>query len=288
MFGYIKADTPNMYVKDTVLYKAMYCGLCKGIGKTCGQRARFVLNYDLTFLSVLLHNITNQDVKIENQRCAIHRLKKRPIAVVDNLTERIATLNVLLAYHKLNDDVIDNNKGRIKRSFFKSAYKKAIKNEPLMDVVIKKWYDKLLNLERTKCDSPDIVADPFGSMMQELIKVIIGEECDENLMELAYYLGKWIYLIDALDDFDKDIKNNNYNVFTLMYPQILSQNDLLLKYRQDIILIFASILNRINELTFKLDYKFNHDLIDNIFYKGLSVQTKKILERQKCKNTSKF
>ena len=129
MFGYIKADTPNMYVKDTVLYKAMYCGLCKGIGKTCGQRARFVLNYDLTFLSVLLHNITNQDVKIENQRCAIHRLKKRPIAVVDILNERIATLNVLLAYHKLNDDVIDNNKGRIKRSFFNKAYKRAKKLE---------------------------------------------------------------------------------------------------------------------------------------------------------------
>ena len=57
MFGYVKTDLPNMYVKDTVLYKAMYCGLCKGIGKVCGQKGRLALNYDLTFLSVFVHNI---------------------------------------------------------------------------------------------------------------------------------------------------------------------------------------------------------------------------------------
>ena len=118
MFGYIKTDLPNMYVKDTVLYQAMYCSLCKGIGQTCGQKARFVLNYDLTFLSVLLHNLSDIDVKVEKQLCVIHRFRKRPIALVDDLTKRIASLNVILAYHKLNDDVIDNGKGRIKRSFF--------------------------------------------------------------------------------------------------------------------------------------------------------------------------
>lgn len=57
MFGYVKTDFPNLYVKDTVLYKAMYCGLCKGIGRTCGQKGRFLLNYDLTFLSVFMHNV---------------------------------------------------------------------------------------------------------------------------------------------------------------------------------------------------------------------------------------
>ena len=75
MFGYIKTDLPNMYIKDTVLYQAMYCSLCKGIGQTCGQKARFVLNYDLTFLSVLLHNVADVDVKVEKQHCVIHRLR---------------------------------------------------------------------------------------------------------------------------------------------------------------------------------------------------------------------
>ena len=127
MFGYVKTDFPYLYVKDTVLYKAMYCSLCKGIAKTCGQKGRFLLNYDLTFLSVLVHNLMGIDVKIEKQRCVIHHIRKRPIALVDKLTERFASLNVILAHYKLNDDVIDGGKGKLGRAYFNSAYKKAKK-----------------------------------------------------------------------------------------------------------------------------------------------------------------
>ena len=279
MFGYIKTDLPNMYMKDTVLYQAMYCGLCKGIGKTCGQNARFVLNYDLTFLSVLLHNLQNLDVKVEKQHCVVHPIRKKPIALVDDLTERIAYLNVILAYYKLSDDVIDNGKGRLKRSFFSGAYKKAKKNEPEIDKIVKNRYDELLKLEKEKCDSMDIVADPFGNMMQDIV---------EEIKELAFCLGKWIYLIDALDDFDKDKKKKNFNVFINLYPTIKDKTQLLCEEKKELTVVFASILNRIAELAGKLNYKFNHDLIDNVFYRGLLVQTKRIMENEKCKNTSKF
>ncbi len=288
MFGYIKTDLPNMYIKDTVLYQAMYCGLCKGIGKTCGQKARFVLNYDLTFLSVLLHNLQNLDVKVEKQRCIVHQIKKRPIAMVDELTERIARLNVILAYHKLNDDVIDSGKGRLKRNFFKSAYKKAKKNEPELDNIVKIRYEELLKLEEAKCDSMDIVADPFGNMMQDIVGVILKNNLTEEIKELAYYLGKWIYLIDALDDFNKDKKKKNYNVFINLFPSVNDKEQLLCEQRQELTIVFASVLNRIAELASKLNFKFNHDLIDNVLYRGLAMQTKRIMENEKCKNTSKF
>ena len=229
MFGYIKTDFPNMYIKDTVLYQVMYCSLCKGIGQTCGQKARFVLNYDLTFLSVLLHNLSDFDVKVEKQHCVIHRFRKRPIALVDDLTKRIASLNVILAYHKLNDDVIDNGKGKIKRSFFKKSYKKAKKLEPQIDAIVKERYKELLKLEKNNCDSADIVADPFGNMMQEIVQILMGDKCNDVLNELAYNLGKWIYLIDALDDFDKDKKKKNYNVFINAYQNIETQEQLLIE-----------------------------------------------------------
>ena len=288
MFGYIKTDLPNMYIKDTVLYQAMYCSLCKGIGQTCGQKARFVLNYDLTFLSVLLHNLSDIDVKVEKQHCVIHRIRKRPIALVDDLTKRIASLNVILAYHKLNDDVIDSGKGRIKRSFFKKAYKKAKKSEPIIDAIVQQRYDELLKLEKNNCDSVDLVADPFGNMMQDIVQIIMGEKCTEELNELSYNLGKWIYLIDALDDFDKDKKKKNYNVFINAYPNVKSQEELLKINKQDLILIFGSVLNKIGDLTSKLNYKFNHDLIDNVLYRGLGAQTKRIMEREKCEKTTKY
>lgn len=288
MFGYVKTDRPNMYVKDTVLYGAMYCGLCKGIGKVCGQRARLVLNYDLTFLSVLLHNLKGLDAKIEKQRCVIHQIKKRPIAVPDELTHRIACLNVILARYKLNDDVVDNNKGRFKRAFLSKAYKRAKKLEPQIDSIVKKRYDELLALEKQGCDSVDIVADPFGMMMQEIVEMLMGEACDENVMSLAYHLGKWIYLIDALDDFDKDIKKNNFNVFVNMYKDVIKKSDLILTRQNELILIFASVLNKIAELSKLLKYKFNHDLTDNVLMRGLACQTKNIMENRICENTTKY
>lgn len=288
MFGYIKTDFPNLFVKDVALYKAMYCGLCKGIGKVCGTKGRLVLNYDLTFLSVLLHNISNIDVKIENQTCIIHPIKKRSVAIPDKLTERIASLNVILAHYKLNDDVLDNGKGKIKRAFFSKPYKKAKKLEPKLDEIVCKRYDELLKYERSNGDSIDFSADPFGQMMQEVVKELVGEIFDENLSNLSYNLGKWIYLIDALDDFDKDKKKNNFNVFVNSYKDMENKSQLVDKNAQSLSLIFGSILNEIEKSAKQLKFNFNNDLITNVLLLGLKAQTKQIMENKKCKNTTKF
>lgn len=281
MFGYVKTDMPNMYVKDTVLYKAMYCGLCKGIGKVSGQRGRLVLNYDLTFLSVFLHNVLGVDVKVEKQRCIIHHIRKRPVAVPDELTERIAALNVILAYYKVCDDVIDSKKGRLKRALINKAYKRAKKKEPELNRIVKERYDELLKYEKINGNSIDFASDPFGKMMQEVVAQLIGDCVTEDLLAIAYDLGKWIYLIDALDDFDKDIKKKNYNVFVNSYIEIKSRKELTEKKAQDLSIVFGSVLNDIADKAKNISYKFNHDLVDNILLKGLFLQTKTIMESKK-------
>ena len=288
MFGYVKTDYPNLYVKDTVLYRAMYCGLCKSIGEICGQKARLALNYDLAFLSVLLHNLKDQDVEINKEHCVIHRIGKHPIAKTDDLTRRIGALNVILAYHKLNDDVIDQNKGRIKRNFFKSAYKKAVKCEPKLDEIVKKMYVKLREYEQKNIESIDVVSDPFGIMMQEIVSELLGPQYSESVADLSYNLGKWIYLIDALDDFDKDKKKGSFNVFVNMYPEITSKETFVKEKEFDIVAVFGAIISQIDENTKNLKYNFNHDLIDNVLICGIKKQTKLIMENKKCKNTSKY
>lgn len=288
MFGYVKTDFPNLYVKDTVLYKAMYCGLCKSIGSVCGQRGRLVLNYDLAFLSVFVHNLMNVDVVIEKQRCVIHRIRKRPIANPDELSKKIGALNVILARYKLSDDVLDEGKGRLSRAFFNKAYKKAKKFVPEFDVIVKKRYAELLNYEKNSCDSIDMISDPFGNMIKESVSVLMGDVADENVLTLSYNLGKWIYLIDALDDFDKDKKKGSYNVFLKIYPEISSKQELIKQKNNDLVSIFGSIIGDIAERAKVLKYKFNHDLTDNVLMSGLRIQTKKIMENIKCKNTTKF
>lgn len=287
MFGYIKTDIPNMFVKDTVLYKEMYCGLCKSIGNKCGNTARFCLNYDLAFLSLLLHNVCDVDVKIEKKRCIAHWVIKRPIAKPDALSDRIACLNVIMAYYKILDDVLDNNKGKGKRAIFKSAYKKAKKSEPVLDEIVKNRYEELTKYEALKGDSIDQASDPFGNMIKDISKVITEELYSDELGQLCYSLGKWIYLIDALDDYDKDLKSKSYNVFVNLYNES-NKSELINKHGKDLEHTFGFLLCDISELSNKLNYKFNHDLIDNILLRGIREQTKKVMEGNKCKNTIKY
>lgn len=287
MFGYVKTDLPNMYMKDNLLYKSLYCGLCKGIGKCCGQRARMLLSYDLTFLSAFLHNVNNVDVVVKKQRCVLHHIIPRPIAVPDDLTKRIGSLNVLLGYHKLNDDVLDSGKGKIKRTFFKKSYKKAKKHEPILDSIVDKWYKQLLEYEKQKIDSIDICADPFGQMIAEVVKELCDENFDQNIYDLSYKLGKWIYLIDAIDDYDKDIAKGNFNVFVNSY-KAKDKNLLITNNAIDIVYIFSELLMGIEKDFYNIKFHFNNDLIKNILILGLKEQTKLILESKKCKNTTKY
>lgn len=285
MFGYVKTDDQNLYIKDFVLYRSLYCGLCKSIGGTCGQKARLALNYDLTFLSAFFHNILGVDVQIEKKRCVTHWFKRRQIAKRDALTDKIACLNVILAYHKLTDDVIDNGKGRLKRSFFKSSYKKAVKREPELDEIVKRNYQILLDYEKAGGESIDIASDSFANMIKEISMVILADKSTEITQNISYNLGKWIYLIDALDDFDKDLKKNQYNPFVKTFPNVKSKQELIKQYLQDIEYIFGELLISIANDAKKIDYKFNHDLTDNIIFRGLAKTTQAVM--QPCKKGKK-
>ena len=279
MFGYVKGDTPNMYVKDTVLYKALYCGLCKGIAKTCGTKARFALSYDLAFLSAFIHNVKGIDVKVEKEHCIIHPIVKRPIANVTDLTKRIAILNVILAYYKTEDAVNDSEGGKFKRAMFKSSYKKAKKSEPLLDKIVKTRYDELRKIEKANSDSIDISADPFGNMMKDLVEELLEEDYTEDLGEIAYNLGKWVYLIDAIDDYDKDLKKKSFNVFVNSY-KLESKKKLIEEKGNEIIAYLSPAIMSIGELSTKVNYKFNHDLCDDILQRGLIAETKRIMEKK--------
>ena len=136
MFGYIRYDLPNLFVKDFMLYKALYCGLCKGIARSCGNAARMGLSYDVTFLSALLHNMTGQDIRIEEQHCFEHCISRQPIACVDALTEELGALNTILVYYKLTDDIADGDRGRGKRLWFRRGFARAGEKYPELEQIV--------------------------------------------------------------------------------------------------------------------------------------------------------
>ncbi len=288
MFGYVRPDMPYLYIKDQTLYEALYCGVCKGIGQVCGQTARMGLTYDIAFLSALLHNLLGQDVKVEKQHCLTHCIRSKQMAEVDELTKKLGALNTELAYYKCVDDIEDGDKGGIKKLAFNRGHKRAIKAYPELCDIVRKGIEEQALIEKASTDSIDRAADPSATMMARLSEYFLEDKKSEDAYALFYDVGKWVYLIDALDDYDKDVKKNAYNPFRLAYGAE-SKCALIEAQAEDLQFIFGTLFTDIQERLAKLPMSFNRDLVDNILLRGLPAETKRVMQGscEACKKHKK-
>ena len=287
MFGYVRADTPYLYIKDDNLYRAMYCGVCKGIGQVCGQAARMGLSYDVTFLSVILHNIAGVDVKIEKSHCLTHCIRTRQMAETDELTRRLGALNTALVYYKYTDDIQDGDKGRGKRLWFKRGFQKVKQKYPEIERVVRENLANQEKVEKAKTESLDRAADATANMLAEFSDYALGEKKTSATHNLFYAVGKWIYLIDALDDYDKDVKKGAYNPFALAFKAPCKKELLEGKSGEDVRYAFHSLFFDIRENLSQIHFHFNRDLSDNILLRGLPATTKRVMEGEDCAKNCK-
>ena len=275
MFGYVRYDLPNLFVKDMMLYKALYCGLCKSIGAACGQTARIGLSYDMTFLSALLHNMTGTDVVIEKQNCFEHTIKKRPIAKVDDLTKALGALNTVLVYYKLTDDFEDGERARGKRLWFKKGFKRAKRDYPEIAATVEAFMKEQAKAEKEQ-SSVDRAADPTANMMVKLSRLFLKDKAGAGSDELFYALGKWVYLIDALDDYDKDKKRGNFNPFVNEYGK-KSKEELIKEHGEEVNFLFDTLFYDLREGLAGCKFYFNRDLTDNVILRGIPLETMRVL-----------
>lgn len=287
MFGYVRPDLPYLYIKDEVLYKAMYCGVCKGISGSCGQCARMGLSYDVAFLSVLLHNIAGVDVKIQKSHCLTHVIRKKPMAEVDELMRKLGAVNTELAYYKYTDDIKDGDKGRGKRLWFVSGHKRVKKKYPEITEIIERNLALQEQTEKSMTDSMDRAADSTANMIAELSDYLLEDKKTPQTRALCYAIGKWIYLIDALDDYDKDKKKGAYNPFLLAYGAE-NRKELVEKHGEDLQFIFNSLFYDIRENLTNTKLYFNRDLVDNVLLRGLPTMTKRIVLGKGCRKDKDF
>ena len=279
MFGYLKPDKPYLYMKDDVLYQALYCGVCKSIGKNAGQIARFTLTYDVAFMSAICHNILGVDVKINKEHCITHVIRKTPVAAPDEISLMLADVNVILAYYKLLDDTVDEKKGALKSKIFVNAYKKAKKRMPEFDNIVKTQTANLLALERANSDSIDMVADSTANILVNASRQVLKDKSTEYTDGLFYSIGKWIYLIDALDDYDKDVKKGNFNVFFNAYKETSFEN-LIKNKGEEISFVFNGIFLKIAENYSQIKTYYNTDLVKNVISRGIPEVTKSVIMKK--------
>lgn len=268
MFGYIRPFKPYMRFYEFEIYNAFYCGLCKSLGKNYGHIYRLMLSYDFAFLGILDNAVNNTCNKIERQHCIIHPLSKKAcICCVSNL-DYTASAAVISIYHKVCDTINDSNFiasafFRIIRFILKNGYKKAKLKYPDLCRGIEFYMSEQSRIENEQCNSIDLACEPTAQIMS-LIAQGISEnpECKKHLSGLGYHLGRFIYIADACDDLEKDIKNGNYNPLFLNFKDTKEAQRFAEENINMSTGMIAEFYSKINIPKFK-------DIIDNIIYLGL-------------------
>lgn len=221
MFGYVRPLTAELRVRELEDYKAVYCGLCRAMGKRHGFLARFTLNYDFAFLAMVLA-FESEPCRMSRCRCPAHPFRKRAMCEQMPALDVAADESMILSYQKLRDDVADQSflrglPARIAAFALKPAYKKAAAERPEFDALVMNCLEELHVLEKECCASLDRPADAFARILQAAAPDTGDETRNRALSQMLYHVGRWIYLIDAWDDMEDDIKSGGYNPIQARY-----------------------------------------------------------------------
>jgi hypothetical protein len=291
MFGYVTPCKMELKIKDFEKFNAYYCGLCMAIKRQYGNFPRLSLNYDMTFLGILLDSLEDVKCTFRKHRCLVHPLKNKLIIVDNKALDYAAYCNVTLAYYKLLDNVKDDKSLTSKvSSMFLGKYLNSPGSELAgCNEYIKKRLAELSSIENSeKPSSLDETAHPFADLTGYIISSYIDNKTSikdssavkTSLYWLGYYLGKWIYIIDAWDDLEKDMGTNKFNPLNnilnhrnVSYAQLKSQ----IEERVDFLLVScaSNCVEHLNSLPL---YK-NMDLLSNILQYGLMEKMDTVFKR---------
>lgn len=217
MFGYVRALKPQMKVCEYDTYKSVYCGLCKKMGKEFGLVSRFTLSYDFTFLALMNLALGDYEICHKYENCIAHPLKKSPCLKCGDGLEYPSYSAIILIYHKLKDDYADKGiKGKLVAfltlPFLKRGYKKAKKMYPELAQSIEKYMLLQKEVEEKGSSSLDESAENSCMMMSEIASLLSSDEEQKPILRrFGYFVGRYVYLCDALDDLRKDCKKGDFN-----------------------------------------------------------------------------
>lgn len=219
MFGYVIAKKSELKMREFYKYKAYYCGLCKVLQQKYGPAGQLTLTYDMTFLVMLLTSLYDTETKGREFRCVVHPIKKQKM-LSNEFTEYAADMNIILTYYKLMDNWHDEG-SRISVAGMKvlqGAFLRLKEKYPQKCAAIKKCLAFLRQCENRDEQNIDIVSKYFGKLMEELV-VYKHDNWEKTLRRMGFYLGKYIYIMDAYDDLEQDLKKGNYNPFTRIHKE---------------------------------------------------------------------
>lgn len=288
MLGYIEAEKPELRLREFAIYNGWYCGLCKQAGRDYGQLLRLGLSYDMAFLGLFLGALEEGPETIRQEHCIAHPVRKKNV-VYDPVLAYAADMMALLGWENYLDDRKDRDTDRdpLSERLLKTAsapglrraYQKARGNHPETAAGIREALEALGTLEEQNCSRPDLPAESFAKVMQTVFDGRLRQTgADANVRrivsEFSSHLGRWIYLLDAADDLEKDRSSGAYN--PLLAAADGGQDEVLI--REEIRPVLYHHLGRMTDAYELLDIRKNRELLNNILYLGLRRKTDQVLD----------
>ncbi|HKM33624.1 MAG TPA: DUF5685 family protein [Lachnospiraceae bacterium] len=264
MFGYIVANKAELKFREFDIYQSYYCGLCKRLKERGGNVSRFALSYDMTFCYMLLSGLYEPRTSVSTCKCILHPFDKRHMHQ-NECADYVADMSVLMTYYKCRDDWKDDHK--LNAAFMMKVLES--KNDHLCRLYNEKVNQIANAMEQldqgeseNSCDI-DTMAGYFGHIMANIL-VMNEDEWEPILSRMGFYLGKFIYIMDAYDDIEKDKKKGRYNPLYKLYQT----PDFKGECKQILTMMIAECCKEFE----KLPILQNVDILRNILYAGVWVR----------------
>lgn len=282
MFGYININRKELSEENRKIYQAYYCGLCQKLKETAGRKGQLLLNYDMTFLIVLLTGLYELGNEEQEFTCALHPTKKRT-SYINEATEYAADMNIILSYQNFEDDWKDE-RSLPKKAFAKllgKDYGRILKKYPRQVKALETYMEQLEEAEKRGETNIDVLAGLGGTMLGEIF-AWKDDMWAEELRCMGFYMGKFIYLMDAYDDMEEDKKKNTYN------PLINASNESEKDFETFSRLMLTSMMSECAKSFERLPILLHADILRNILYSGVWCKYEyNRLRREKKRNSGK-
>lgn len=272
MFGYVKTVRGELRIREYEYYRASYCGLCRSMGKCTGQCSRMLLSYDFAYLANVRMALAGVKPAFAKRRCVVHPLRKRVMMERNDQLDFCAAASTILAYEKCRDNVADERgfarlKARLSALLLKGAYQRAQKRVPELAEKVHEHLVRLAALEKEKTPSVDTVAAVFGDLLADVTSYGLEGADAAIARRIGFETGRFIYMLDALDDLEKDVKKGRYNPFALAYGHALTDEDK--AGIKDALLCCLCDLEKPFDLMDASDDLTRKEILNNILYLGM-------------------
>ena len=264
MFGYVLVNKLELKIREFESYRSYYCGLCHKLKEEYGTFGRMTLNYDITFLVMLLSDLYDAEDKAKCSRCVVHPTRKHCHREND-ITGYCADMCILLSYYKCADDWNDERKlsRGLLAKILKRKCRKVKERYPEKADFIENRLNMLTIVENSDVIHIDKAARVFGEIMAEVF-VYKDDMWKDDLYKIGFYLGKYIYLLDAYEDIEKDIKSGAYNPF----KEIYKNSD----FEKQVLKLLLLMIGECTDAFERLPLVEHVEILRNILYSGVWVR----------------